>query len=149
MLKNSGVFRSSRIDQITSATQCINIANKFGGALGATFCSGDTFSIGVTPVYDMDEVEVGYYTRSGMRVPLFDPTKNEVINPVGLAFNAFVFTNGDQLHFQGVDPAGSPDPLRNAISAGTGEFIGAKGEVTITGFLNPFNNTNEFEVCLY
>mmetsp|Transcript_29845 Transcript_29845/g.44123 ORF Transcript_29845/g.44123 Transcript_29845/m.44123 type:complete len:199 (+) Transcript_29845:69-665(+) len=144
ILKNSAVFRSSRIDSISSSSQCTNIAAFAGGALGATFCSGDTFSIGATAFFDEHGNEMGYYTRSGMRVPLFDPAEGE-LTLVGNAFNAFVFENGDQLHFQGVDKAGAPT-LVTAVAGGTGEYIGAAGEVTITDFLKDKENT--FEVCL-
>lgn len=99
ILKNSAVFRNARIDQITSETQCVNISTFAGGALGASFCSGDTFSIGATPFFDQDGNEMGYYTRSGMRVPLFDVQEGENPILVGNAFNAFVFKNGDQVAF--------------------------------------------------
>ncbi|GFH50114.1 predicted protein [Chaetoceros tenuissimus] len=145
ILKNSAVFRSARIDQITSETQCVNISTFAGGALGASFCSGDTFSIGATPFFDQDGNEMGYYTRSGMRVPLFDVQEGENPILVGNAFNAFVFKNGDQLHFQRCDPAGAPT-LVTAIAGGTGEYVGSIGEVTITDFLKPSDNL--FEVCI-
>mmetsp|Transcript_6062 Transcript_6062/g.13733 ORF Transcript_6062/g.13733 Transcript_6062/m.13733 type:complete len:208 (+) Transcript_6062:48-671(+) len=142
-LQTSAVFRSARIDQITSSTQCENIAGFVSGALGATFCSGDTFSIGAVPFLNEHDEEVGYYTRSGMRVPAFGD--NPIL--VGNSFNSFVFENGDQLHFQSTDLAGSPDPLVSSIAGGTGEFIGASGEVTITNFLSGTED-NTFEVCL-
>lgn len=109
------MFRSARIDQITSETQCVNISTFAGGTLGASFCSGDTFSIGATPFFDQDGNEMGYYTHRGTHV---QEGENPIL--VGNAFNAFVFKNGDQLHFQGCDQAGAPK-LVTTIAGSTGE----------------------------
>ena len=145
LLKNAAVHRSARIDQITAETQCVNTATFADGIFGATFCNGDTFSIGATPFFDEWGVEAGYYTRSETRVPLFDPREMEKPILLGNAFNAFIFhEDGDQLHFQGVDQAGA-HILTTSIAGGTGEYIGKSGEVHITDFLKPQEVL--FEVC--
>lgn len=145
LLKNSAVHRSARIDQITAETQCVNTARFMDGMFGATFCNGDTFSIGATPFYDEYGVEMGYFTRSETRVPLFDPREGENHLIIGNAFNVFIFHEyGDQLHFQGTDQAGAP-LLTTSIAGGTGEYIGKNGHVYITDFLKPTDVV--FEVC--
>ena len=148
-IANSAVFRSSRIDSLSDKTQCFKLPEQFS-QLSSTFCNGDTFAIAATPFTDNDNVEQGYYTRSGMRTGYGPLSIGGTPILIGNAFNGLVFADeeGSQLHFAGVDQAGSA-LLNNSITGGTGLFAGSSGTVTVSDIISTSVEKTTLKVCLF
>jgi hypothetical protein len=157
LLKTTVIGRPERIDYLNTTKECFPEEPPFN-VIGDFFCLGDTFATGAVPFYDVGGAKArGFYVVKGTRVgPASPKLENETVGDVVTYRDEILYffdqpENGlggvNQIGYSGLVVESRGQPYYYHINGGTGDYIGASGQVEINNFFRAPKNMT-LNVCL-